>query len=251
MSATPGPQPSGDPARPGPDPSGQAVPGQYPWSQAGPGPHPSGGAGPGRYPSGQAAPGPYPSGQQGPGGYPSGQAGPGPYPSGPGAAPGPRPSSVRVAVVLMWVGAALSLIGLLTAFGLQDDVRDMVADQLASQGTPISPELVEATVTVTLAIAVVSGLLGTGLWILNAVFCGRGAGWARILATVLGGFYLVNALFSLTQPSPAVSKLLVVLNVAVSVGAVVFLWLKPSSDWFRAVRGATAPAGYGPPTGRA
>ncbi|SDD17743.1 hypothetical protein [Auraticoccus monumenti] len=225
MSATPGPHAQGDPARPGADPSGQGAPGQYPWNQAAPGPSPSG----------PAAPGPYPPGQPGP----------------TGTRPA-RPATVRFAVLLMWVGAALSVVSLLTALAVMGQMRDMVADQLARQGVEATPEMVQASVTIGLVVAALSGLVGTALWILNAVFCGRGAGWSRILATVLAGIFLLNALYSLSQPSPVLSKVVLVLTMAVALGAVVLLWLKPSSDWFRAVRGpAAAPVGYGPPPGRA
>lgn len=221
MNATPGPHPPGDPARPGPDPSGQGAPSQYPWSQDAPGPYPSGSA-----------------------------AAPGSYPSGSAVAPGPRPAkptSVRLAVILMWVGAALSLINMLTALALQGEVRALVAAEFTRQGLEATPEMVDASVTAGLVIAGLSGLLGAGLWILNAVFCSRGATWSRILGTVLGGVYLLSAVFTLTQPSPALSKLVVGLTMALALAAIVMLWVKTSNDWFRAVNPRPAPAGFGPP----
>ncbi|MVA74798.1 hypothetical protein GC722_01930 [Auraticoccus sp. F435] len=171
-------------------------------------------------------------------------------PGAPGPAPA-RPSSVRNAVALIWVGAGLSLLGLVAALAQQGQTRAMVAEELARQGLQASPELIDTTVTLGLVTAVVSGLVVTALWALNAVFCGRGANWSRILATVLGGLYLVSGVLSLTQPTPWFSKALVVATMLVTVGALVLLWTRSSSEWFRAVGARPGPTRYGPAPGPA
>lgn len=160
-----------------------------------------------------------------------------------GSAPTPvsRPSTVQYAVYLMYAGAALGIISMILGFVLLDDVRQQVEEQLAASGQPVDQGLVDATVTVGLVVGVVFGLVGAGLWIMNAVFCGRGANWSRILSTVFAGILVLTSLVTFFQPGSAVTKVLQLLTLLVGVAAVVLLWQRPSNLFFQqagAARGA-------------
>jgi hypothetical protein len=76
-------------------------------------------------------------------------------------------------------------------------------------------------------------VIGIALWSLNAVFCGKGQSWSRILGTVLFGISLLSLPFNLIQPAPAISRVFQVVSLLISIGAVVFLWLPESSRFFR------------------
>jgi hypothetical protein len=167
-------------------------------------------------------------------GYPGAMPGMPPAAGAPQPA-GPRPSSVTTAVRLMWAGAALSVVSALLTPTMGDAMRTQIRDSLATSGASMTPSELDGLVTVVLAVALVFGLIGAGLWLLMAWLNGKGKNWARIAATVLFAFSLLSALSGLAQAG--VAPLLSVLSVASAVvggAAVFFLWRKESSAWFQA-----------------
>jgi len=141
---------------------------------------------------------------------------------------------VKVAVLLMFTGAALSVLSGLLAFTTQDEMRSLMEDELARQGqdAAMTTTMLDTIVQVTLAVSLVFGVLGAILWVVNAVFNGKGHNWARILSTVLGAIWLLSFTVSLLQPAPAVSKVLSVLNALLVIAVLVLLWLRPSNQFF-------------------
>src|SRR5690606_31262540 len=103
-----------------------------------------------------------------------------------------QPSTIRTAVRLMWVGAALSLLGALTIFFVTDQIRDEVR---TSEPSLTSSE-VDSAVAVLVTFTVISGLVTVGLWLWMAIANGKGKNWARVVATVLGA---LNVLFTLAS----------------------------------------------------
>ena len=172
------------------------------------------------------APQPYPAGSQP---YPTGGQD---YPGG-GAPQGSLvvPQPVALAVKLMYVGAALSLVGVLVAFMFQDAMREQMLAQ-----PNFSPADLDAAVAVVIGITVVFGLLGVGLWVLNAVFNAKGKNWARILSTVLGALAVLFTMISITQPAAAVSRLLSLVQVALAVVILFLLWRPESSRFYAAAK---------------
>lgn len=147
----------------------------------------------------------------------------------------PQPSSVAIAVRLMWIGAVLSVIPVLVIPTLRDGIRtELEKDELLSSGD------IDAAVGVAIAVGIVGGLVGTGLWIWMAVMNGRGRSWARVTATVFGGLYLAMNLigllgddaFGVQQSGPIV--VLTVITMVVALTTIVFLWQPTSSTWFEA-----------------
>lgn len=173
-----------------------------------------------------------PSGQPGGGQQPGYGAAPG-YGSAP-SAPASAPATIKNAVYLMYAGAALGIIGALLSFTLQDQMRAAVEESLAGSGTEVSESLIQTSIQIGLIVGVVFGLIGAGLWIMNAIFVSKGRNWARIVGTVLGGIYLVSFLYGLTQANPVLTMIVNVLTALVAVGVIVLLWLKPSSEFFAA-----------------
>ncbi len=181
---------------------------------------------------GQQANDPQSTGQPGPapayGQAPAAQAG---Y----GVAKPPIPAPAALAVKLMYVGAGFAVLGILATFLLQDQMREQVEAQAG-----MTPDLADAAMTAGLAIGVVVGLIAVGLWVLNAVFNAKGAQWARILATVLGGLNIVFTLIGFVQPAPMLSRILSVVGLLLAIAIVVLLW-RPENKPFYAPQ---APAGY-------
>ncbi len=159
--------------------------------------------------------------------------------------PAPRPAvdtepppSVRTAVKLMWVGAALALLSVLLVPLQTDTIREQIADQ-PDTGVDIDT-LVNSAITV----AVVVGLISVGLWALMAVMNRKGKMWARITATVLAGLNILFTLASIAGAAGAGPTLLALLLSVVSLvlaGVIVYLlWQRSASEWFDAMSRGSA-----------
>jgi hypothetical protein len=161
---------------------------------------------------------------------------PGGMPSGPGEAPVPpaRPAAITQAVMLMRVGAVLSVVSGFLALFMRDSIRDLINEQVSKQGTSLSAGDVDLLINVALVSAVVTGLLGAALWIWMAWANGRGAPWARIVATVLFAFSLLSALGSLVQTTPSASRLLSLAEVLLGAYIIALLYRRESSEFYRA-----------------
>jgi hypothetical protein len=146
-----------------------------------------------------------------------------------------RPQSATNAVRLMYAGAALAVVGLLLTPMNNEVIRSSMEEAMAGQEEGLTPEQVDGFVTVAMAMSIVFGVLGVGLWLLMAWANGRGRSWARIVATVLLALQAVGLLASLPQvgvmPLAFAGSALMTLVGAL---AVYFLWRKESSDWFEA-----------------
>ncbi len=217
--------PHGDPYR-GPD---QAPPGQGQPAYG----QPDYGQQPGY---GQPDYGQQPGYGQSPYGQQPGDGQPGsPY----GAAPVPTepPAPIRTAVLLMRVGAGLSLLSLLSTFLFRGQIRDQVEQTLEDQGTAITSDAVDTAVAIGTAFAVFVGLIGVALWLWMAWANGRGKGWARIVATVLFALSAISFLFSFSQPQPVLSTVLGLVNLVLGAAIVFLLWKRESSGYYAAMSG--------------
>lgn len=94
-----------------------------------------------------------------------------------------RPQPIQTAVNLMYVGAALVVVGILVFFAQLDDLRE----ELRADRSFLTEEDVDTAMNGAVGGAVISGLLFVGLWIWMAIKNGQGRSWARVTATVLGG----------------------------------------------------------------
>ena len=125
----------------------------------------------------------------------------------------PRPRPVDVAVKLLWIKVALSVVGAVTAVLERGAVRRQL------EGGSYTPSELDTAVKLTIAGSIFLAVVGAILWGLNAVFVGRGASWARNFATVLAVLGLLGTLFSLANQATAVSRVLTVGSAVVSVAA--------------------------------
>jgi hypothetical protein len=215
---------SGWPAQPPPYAAGSAAPGApvpqgYGQAQAYPAPQGYGA------PWAPAPPRGYvPDG--GPGGYPQ------PYRPGPAVPltppPAPPPPSVRNAVRLMYAGAgytAVYAIGIIAAAAA-------IIKKNATQVTTTH----HATVGGVVVLTIVLSLIEVAVWLGIARACRYGKNWARITGTVLFGLHTLGLFDVLANPHSglALVKLLTVIGWLIGCGAVVYLWQRPSSAFFKA-----------------
>ncbi|WP_299517545.1 hypothetical protein [uncultured Serinicoccus sp.] len=160
----------------------------------------------------------------------------------PGAVTKPQP--VGLAEKLMYAGGVVSLVtGLVGFFESEESIRDRLTQASDAMGTSLSQDVIDQQVAAAPASALVSGLIAALLWFLIGRFCGKGKGWARIVATVLGVLnvisFLVGLLGSSMIPGAGGGTFVMLLNaVSAVIAAVVlfFLWKKESTAYFKATR---------------
>jgi hypothetical protein len=137
-----------------------------------------------------------------------------------------QPQSITTAVRLMWIGAGLSLLGIILGFVQRDEIEKQVRESDSS----LTADEVDDVVGVLLAFGVVIGLLAAGLWLWMASANGKGKSWARIVASVLGGLNILFALINIGAGNlPPVSVILTLLNLVLA-AVVLFLLYRPDSN---------------------
>lgn len=141
---------------------------------------------------------------------------------------GPRPRTVRNAVLLMLVQVAVSLVSLIVLFATRDQLKQQIRDN--------TPNATTSTVNAAIAVAVVVAIVLIVLYTLLAVQVDRGRNWARVVTWVLAGLGILSGLVGLGQPEPGFSRALRVIGLLVQIGIVVLLALAPSHPYFRARR---------------
>jgi hypothetical protein len=163
-----------------------------------------------------------------------------PFPAGGGQmAPQPQPQSVRIAVWLMYGGAALSAISAIVILALASAIKKAIGKAAAKANTtlisqgkkPLTLTQIHSLETAIVGIIVVVLLVSVALWVWMAWANGRGRAWARITGSVL---FALNTLYLLLVVSRAgASTLFVGLGWLLGLGATIMLWRRDSSAYFR------------------
>ena len=147
------------------------------------------------------------------------------------------PPSIQRAVLLMRVGAALSVLSILITLLTRDSLRSQVTSTLRKSTATLSDSQVDSAVSLAIGIAIVVGLISVGLWLWMASANGKGRSWARIVATVLGALSVLSLLSSVAQGQMTTLNLLVSLvSLALAIAILVLLWRKESSAYYDAVK---------------
>jgi hypothetical protein len=155
-----------------------------------------------------------------------GQWTPPPYQS---VTPVEQPSSIGLAVKLMWVGAAISAIGIVVAFFQRDELRDQLRE---ADSTLTSSEL-DTAVSVGLTFVGIIGVISIALWIWMATTNGQGRSWARTVATVFGGLNVVfTALGFLGDQLTPLNVAFSILGIALAIAILVLLYQPESTKYY-------------------
>lgn len=157
----------------------------------------------------------------------------------------PQPPSIRAAVNLMYLGAALAALSMLLGFTQIDELEEMIAEDNPS----FSASEVDAAVTGAQVGLVVGGAIAVGLWIWMAIMNGKGKSWARIVGTVFAGINVVSTLFTLgLGRTPSLNVVLSIVSLGLAAVIVVLMFQPPSSRYYEMMsRPLSAPYGYPPP----
>lgn len=133
------------------------------------------------------------------------------------------PAAMLNALRFMYAGA-----GIAVAFGVT--VGLTTHSRVLHGGNPASGSYKAGYVTG----GAIAGLIGAGLWLWMAWANKRERSWARILSTVFFGLLTLYAAVGLVA-LPVAPEIVVMFEWAAGLAAVVFLWRRQSSDYYKAV----------------
>ncbi len=166
--------------------------------------------------------------------YPTGGGSNQPYPAGGGsnlAERPPQPQSVRIAVLFMYAGAALSAVSLIVSLALSGRIKSAVgtAARKVRTGKPLTVNQIHAIENFYIVLIVVILLIAIGLWLWMAWANGRGKGWARILSSVLFGLNTLWLVVSVGRTGgPAI---FIGIGWLIGLAAMVFLWRRDTTQY--------------------
>jgi hypothetical protein len=166
--------------------------------------------------------------------YPTGGGSNMQYPAGGGsnlAERPPQPQSLRIAVILMYAGAAVTAISLILTLAFIHRLRSAIATSLRNARTtkPFTAAQIHTAQTSGVVLIIVLLLIIVGLWLWMAWANNKGRGWARIVASVLYGLntiYFLLSLRSLGGPSA-----LVAVSWLIGLAALIFLWRRDTTQY--------------------
>ena len=157
-----------------------------------------------------------------------------PYPTGGAAEPEPErlapPTPVLQAVKLMYAGAIVSAISLIITLVTVGSLKTAIHNADPS----LSASKLHSAEVAAVAVAVIFGLIGIGLWLWMAYANKAGKNWARITATVFFGLDTLSILTSFRQAEPVLSRVVSIVIWLIGLGAIVLLYQRESSAYFSA-----------------
>ena len=140
------------------------------------------------------------------------------------------PNSVQTAVRLMYAGAAISAISFILGLVTIGTVRHT----LEKNNPTYSASKINTLVNAEIAIVIVAGIIGVGLWLWMAWANKRGKNWARITGTVFFGLYTLDLVLVAARAANGISTVFAVVTWLVGLGAVIMLWRRESASYFKA-----------------
>jgi hypothetical protein len=159
------------------------------------------------------------------------------YQSYPGGAQSPEqsradaPQSVLRAVKVMYVGLAASLVGIIVDMTTLSSTRSAI---LKRNPGYTATQLNNAE-HLQIGLFIAGGIIGAALWLWMAQSCRAGKGWARVVSSVFFGIETVSVLASVAAvQGGGLSRVYGFIVWAIGLVAIVLLWQRSSSDYFRA-----------------
>jgi hypothetical protein len=153
--------------------------------------------------------------------------------SGQPPAPASAPQSVLRAVRVMYVGLAASLVGIIVDMTTLSSTRSAILKRNPSY---TATQLNNAE-HLQIGLFIAGGLIGAALWLWMAQSCRAGKSWARVVSTVFFGIDTLSVLAgAAAAQGGGVSRVYGFIVWAIGLVAIILLWQRASSDYFRAPR---------------
>ena len=139
------------------------------------------------------------------------------------------PVSVLNAAKLMYAGAAVSLVSLVISLadigGTKAAIKKARPDLTATQISQLNGFII--------GLAIVSGLVGIGLWLWMSRANKAGKNWARMLSSVLFALATLDLFGVFSQPKTFLGLVFPLVTWVIGLGAIVLLWRPESSQFFK------------------
>ena len=142
----------------------------------------------------------------------------------------PAPAAVLNAVRAMYAGAAASLISIVIEILTVNATKTAIARHSPN----LSASQLASTQHALVGGFIAGGVIAAAVWIGLALACRRGHNWARITGTVLFGLATLDTFVGLATPVATAPKLWALVVWLAGLVAVVFLWRRDSSAYFKA-----------------
>jgi hypothetical protein len=155
-----------------------------------------------------------------------------PMPAAPEPVPGvpaQAPSTVRNAVLLMYIRAGLGVLGIIVVLATKNSLRNEIRDQHPEYDADKLDRLTHNAVHA----SVIIGIVFLVLYVLLAIQVARGRNWARIVTWVISALGVIG-LLSVLGESSAASKIIGVFSGLLAIGIIILLALAPSNEYFAA-----------------
>src|ERR1700722_14420984 len=134
------------------------------------------------------------------------------------------PQSIVRAVQVMYVGMAVSLIGIVINLTQLSAIKKSIE----THGRSMTQSQLNASYHAEIVLLVVGGVIGAALWFWMARSCGAAKSWARIVSTVLFAVATVSALANIARLSDGgLSRFYGIIVWLVGLVAIVLLWQRP------------------------
>lgn len=145
------------------------------------------------------------------------------------AARPPVPDSVRNAARVMYAGSAVSVITAVVYLVTKSATKTAIENKHPHLSATTLNTLTDAGVVIGAVIA----LIGAIFFVWLARSCRNGKNWARITSSVFFGIAVLGTLYSISSAEAAADLVFALIQDLIGLVAVVLLWLRDSSAYFR------------------
>ena len=146
------------------------------------------------------------------------------------APPASAPQSVQRAVRVMYVGLAASLLGIVVDMTTLSATRS----EILKRNPSYTVTQLNNAEHLEIGLFIASGLIGAALWLWMAQSCRAGKGWARVVSTVFFGIDTLSVFVGAAGvQGGGLSRVYGFVVWAIGLIAIILLWQRSSSDYFR------------------
>jgi hypothetical protein len=139
-------------------------------------------------------------------------------PAGGPASTAPQP--VRLAAIGIFVLAVLNLVGIAVAA----TSRSRIVDSLHKSSPKLTSSQIDAAATISVVFAAVVSIVFAVLFVWLGVKTLAGRNWARVTVTVFLALGVISGLYGLVRPTSAVGLILGVVELVIEIAVLALLW---------------------------